>query len=661
MRKHIAVVLAAITLLTCAGCNNTEGNVPSESVTPDNTVEFESSLYTVGSALDAVYSAAGYTYDYATTEEGEKVLEEYLSNCGTTLDLLIDEFDEDKDPSTSLVVAQVLGSVGIKSSEVDWSTRSDAFTMPHFMRDVAVTVSITQDRDEFVKLIKERGVTDYLMLIREVVGDKLPTPPRADTSFMRKMAKELSIQDVFTQYMSTSNYIDSDTIMFKTSQSTASAYELVRRDEHMYASFYPTVSGKNNDPVYMLDKCEGTDIPLWQIYFCIYAYDLQSTLDLSVSDGIINTTNDGIEIWWSPETGETVELDVYESGLIRIVYGTDDRYLNYLEDVNEEIEAGVTIKDTLRNKLRSDYDISDNTFESLVVLAKVFNLPCAQVDRNLPAAKLSNEDLKEWYDATDIFVHYLYVISGSGQESITPYEFSKQLVAFASIGQSSTAIQELVYCMNDIQSEASKVDSMAVASANDPSIMDTYLAFTTKVLDIVGSKSYFLIEGYNSLISNVTYVSTSSDRSVEIAERLTAIEENYPKMYNSLVYTFVDICDNKDVGKLLNGQIFDIDQEWALEFITVLEATTFTDDSVYETVLNSVFTWLSYGRSQVTIENISYIDLSSVSESMGIGMSNLLTNKELQTNTATIIDQAIGYADTEGSGTGDGLVKIIFG
>ena len=125
MRKHIAVVLAAITLLTCAGCNNTEGNVPSESVTPDNTVEFESSLYTVGSALDAVYSAAGYTYDYATTEEGERVLEEYLSNCGTTLDLLIDEFDEDKDPSTSLVVAQVLGSVGIKSSEVDWSTRGD--------------------------------------------------------------------------------------------------------------------------------------------------------------------------------------------------------------------------------------------------------------------------------------------------------------------------------------------------------------------------------------------------------------------------------------------------------------------------------------------------------------------------------------------------------
>ena len=667
MRKHIATILVAALILSFAGCNNAEdGNINTNTSTAiedesPQDVEVEANLYSVGSILADVYSAAGYTYDYQSTEEGEKVLEDYLSNCGTTLDDFVNEFGTDKDPSTSLIVARVLGSIGVSSSEVDWSTASEAMEMPHFLRDVSVSVSITQDRDDFVKQIKTHGVTDYLLLIREMVGDKLPTPPRADTGFMRKMAKELSIQDVFTQYMSTSNYIDSNTIMFKVSQTSTSSYELVRRNEHMYASFYPTIGGKGNAPVYMLDKVEGTDIPLWQVYFCLYAYDLQSTLNLSVTDGIVNTTNDGVEIWWSPETGETIELDVYESGLIRIVYGTDDRYINYLEDVNEDVTSGTTIKDALRKKLGEDFDITDNTFESLIVMAKVFNLPCAQINLDLPSSKLTAEEIKEWYDATDTFVNHLYVISGRGRDSITQYEFSKHLISFASIGQKSPTIQELVLIMNDIQVEASKVDSMAVAAENNPAILDTYFAFTTKILDTVGSKSYFMLEGYNSLVTNITYVAPNNDKSIEIIERLTAIEENYPIMHKALVYTFDSICNNSDVKKLLNGQLDSIDQAWALEFITLLESTTFSENSVYESMLNAVFTWLSYGRSEVTIENIAHIDMFNVSNFLGKSLSNILTEGDPKEATAEVIDKAISFADVKGSGDGEGLVKIIFG
>ena len=652
MRKYIAALMAAVTVLSLSACGQKEEVQGMDYTISD--VEVSPTLYTVGSAFDMVYSTAGY-------EDDISVFNEYLNGFDTDINALILELEGN--PSTSITLSRILGNSGIKMSEVDWSTAYEIYDMPGFkdvstpVVDTNVKLTLTPDRDKFVDIISHYGVVEYWNLLTATYPGIDVTVDRPDESFVDKLLYEWTIPDVESLYKDTVKKFNDSNLEVKLNSSTNSYYGIAKRNGFHYVSYYPYNSGKDGY-IYMRDSFANSDIPLWQAYFCAYAAYLQGEYDVSVTSGVINNTTDGVEIWWSPSTGFTLSLYVYESGLIRITYGTDNRYSEYIDDVTDiGGSSSSTVKTALQSKLSSEFSMTTDTFESLITVAQVFNLPCAQVDFNSDASNLDKAMMQNWLDAAAIFNSYLKAVDSAHQSTITPYEFSIHLADFVCIGRSADEVTDIKFQQNLISTYADDEYPMSTAADVKPNIINDYQMFTDSLLDIVGSKSYFMIEGYNSFMTNITYVSKGEDRSEEITNSLQSLPSATLRTAEAV---FGKVCSEKDFVDAVDGDFDDVDQSRVLNIIECLEEYSFTDESTIPEAVECILEWLAYGRSSVTKDNIYSIDKSELSTISDICVGDIFPASDIHSVILPIFDEAIGYIEVQGDGDGEDIIRQLF-
>lgn len=656
MRKYIAALLAAATLFTCTACGQKEEVITDS--TPNNNVTVQPTLFTVGDVFYDIYTNAG-----CTGEDGdEDILNEYLGNYDLSVDSVILELEGSA--STSIPLSRLLGDIGVKMSEVDWSTVSEVYTIPVFSDISSPTVNtttkltLTSDGDEFVDIISHYGVVDYWNLLTATYPDVDITADRPDESFITKLLYDWSTPDVESLYPDTCKYVADNTLEVKLNSSTNSYYSVATRNGFRHVSFYPYNSGKDGY-LYMRDNFSTSDIPLWQAYFCAYAAYLQGEFDVSVTSGVINSTTDGVEIWWSPSTGYTLSLAVYESGLVRITHGTDDRYSDYIDEVTDVGgSASSTVKNALQDKLGSEFSMSSSVFESLVSLAQVMELPCADINLTASSDTLDKDTMRDWLDAAAIFNSYLKAVDKAHQSSITPYEFSVHLIDFACIGRDADTVTELKGLTELIASHAGETDPMSTASDINPDIINDYSNFTDQLLDTVGSKSYFMIEGYNSFMTNITYVYAGEDKTDEVEAGILALHEN-SYMSNLAEVIFINTINDTDFRDAFDGDYSTTDQNRVLSILDCINTYSFTSDSSVTSIVDCIMAWFAFGKSSVTSDNLYSINTAALADYATTPVKELVNDTELLSILTNIMNEAIVYADVQGGGTGTDIAKAL--
>lgn len=646
MKKFLATMLVCSLLLT-TGCGGGEES------TPTTEVVVEPTLYTVGSAMDLVYADAGCSGD----EGDEALITAYLESFGTTPSDFLSEMETN--PSTSMTIARILKASGVSMSEVDWGTVEDIYGFAGFGSklptvDTDVELMLTADRDKFIEIITHYGVADYWNKLTSLYKSEDLSVDRPDEKLLNDMLNELSIQDVLSKYSSTCNIISDGTIEMKVNSGSKSYYEIAIRNGHKYVSFYP-YNDDGTGALNMRDPYSNSDIPMWQVYFCAYMSYLQTSAGVSATNGVVNNTENGIEIWWSPSTGYTVSLYVYESGLIRLTYGTDDRYSDYIDDLTS-VDSGsaTTVKAAVKDKICSEFNMSNSTFDTFVTMAQVFNLPCAIVDLNASADTLSQESMQQWLDAAAIFNSYLRAVDKSYQADITAYEFSDHLVDFASVGRDNSDKMLITGTIGDLTGESLDTKPM---SEQDGSKIDIYKKFTDDLLEAVGSKSYFMIENYNAFLTNITYVFKGADRSEELATLVQEISQN--TMLTEVARTVYDSYSDNNISTVLGGNFSNIDQSRVLDILSCVKDNTFSNTSTVGEVQRALFKWFTYGRSSVTAENINSVDLSKLEQYSNMTLPELYSSRDAQDEFAKVLDKAIKFTDLGVYTNGTMIVKTI--
>lgn len=649
MKKFLALTIVCSLLLT-TGCGN--GDEPSSTEQP-NEVVVEPTLYSIGSAMDLVYADAGCTGD----EDDAEVITKYLESFGTTPKDFLTELETN--PSTSTTIARILKASGISMSEVDWSSVDEIYEFAGFntttpIVDTDVELVLTADRDKFVDIVTHYGVADYWNKLNSLYESVDVSIDRPDETLLNDMLNEWSIQDVMSKFPSTCRIIDDNTIEVKVNDGSKSYYEMARRNEHKYVSFYP-YNDDGSGALYMRNTYEESEVPLWEVYFCAYMSYLQSSTGVSATNGVVNNTEDGIEIWWSPSTGYTVSLYVYESGLIRLTYGTDDRYSDYIDDITS-VDSGssTTVKAAVKDKICSEFNMSNTTFDTFVTMAQVFNLPCASCDLNAPADTLSQESMQQWLDAAAIFNTYLRAVDKAYQTDITAYEFSIHLADFAAIGRDASDRLRITGTTEAISEESTDYKSM---SEQDGSKVDVYKQFTDDLLNAVGSKSYFMIENYNAFLTNITYVFSGTDRSEEIATKMQAFKDN--EVLLAATQIVFDKYTKNDISSAIAGNYSNVDQSRLIDILSCVESNYFYNSSTVGDVQRALFNWLTYGRSDVTAENINSVDVSTLSDYENYTLQELKANRSAQDTFASILNKAIKFTDLGVYTSGAEIVKSL--
>lgn len=649
MKKFLAILIVGSLLLT-VGCGNGE---ETSVTTPTGEVEIEPTLYTVGDAMDRVYMAAGCVGDDTDAD----TITVYLASYGTTPTDLLTELETS--PSTSITLARLFKDSGISMSEVDWSTVNDIYDFAGFSSkspvvDTNIDLTLTADRDEFVDIITHYGVADYWNKLNQTYGTDNISVDRPDETLVSDLLNNLSIQDVLSKYPSTCKIINDNTIEMKVNAGSKSYYELARRNGYKYVSFYP-YNDDGSGALYMRNTYGESPVPLWEVYFCAYMSYLQTSMNVTATNGVVNNTTDGIEIWWSPSTGYTVSLYVYESGLIRLTYGTDDRYTEYIDDMTTvDGDKALTVKAAVKDKISGEFSMSDSSFETFITLAQVFNLPCASGDLNGSSEELSQEEMQEWLDAAAIFNSYLKAVDKAYQTDITAYEFSTHLVDFASIGRTNAEVSTLRGCLDLISSEASNTSPM---SGNHDTTIDLYREFTDAVLNTVGSKSYFMLENYNAFLTNISYTFSGTDKSDEIATQFTDIKSN-PVLFSTMKAVFDDYSGG-DISLAESGMYSSIKQNRMLDILSCVSSNQLYSTSTVADIQSTLFSWFTYGRSDVTAENIASVDISSLTDYNIFTIEELKRSTDAQNALSSVLDSAIKYTDMGAYVSGKTIVQAI--
>lgn len=648
MKKFLAILIVSSLLLT-TGCGKNE----EESLPTTGEVVVEPTLYTVGEVMNDVYNAAGCVGD----DTDAATINAYLESLGTTPADFLSELETN--PDTSITIARVLRPLGYSMTEVDWSTASDIYDFAGFSSGsptVATNVDLvlTADRKEFVDIITHYGVADYWNKLSASYNTDNVVIDRPDESLVDDMLKKLSIQDVLSKYPSSCKIISDNTIEMKVNTNSKSYYELARRNGYKYVSFYP-YNDDGSGQLYMRNLYGDSPVPLWEVYFCAYMSYLQSSMGVTATNGVVNNTEDGIEIWWSPSTGYTVSLYVYESGLIRLTYGTDDRYTEYIDNVTSvNSDDAITVKAAVKDKISSEFSMSDASFNMLVTLAQVFNLPCAEGDLTRPSTELSQDDMQGWLDAAAIFNSYLKAVDKAYQSDITPYEFSTHLVDFANIGRNSVDTTAIRACLEIINEEA---DDTTPMSGNHDAVIDLYKQFTDQLLECVGSTSYFMIENYNGFLTNISYVYGGTDRSKEISSQLSKIRDN-TVLYNTVLAVFDKYMDG-DISIAAKGNLSSINQSRMLDTLDAVSGNEIYSTSTVAEIRTVIFAWLTYGRSDITKQNINAVDVSGLTDYNSLTIQELRNNNDAQTALGTVLANAIKYTDMAVYVTGTDIVKAL--
>lgn len=654
MKKQFIAILLSTCILLLSGCGdkNATSSKPSE-------VDVKPSLYSAYDAFDTVITAAGY-YD---STNGRQLVEQYLAKYGYTLSQL--KLDLQQNPSTNVKIAEILNSVQLKISEIDWSTVRAVYDLPVFTDTGSTTevdtagLYLTNDHEEFITMMKKYGYKQYKKLLSGIgpISDLVSSVP--DLDLIEDTLTQYSPMDILTMYSAKAKMIDANTVEFKPVPNKSYFYEFARRNGFKYVTFYPSVAGDDNSPVYMRNPY-GTseDIPTWQAYFILYADYLYTKMDLDVSNAIYNVTNDGIECWWSPSTGRTVELDVYASGLIRLIFGNDDRYEEYQNSTEEPSTdtQNKTIRAFIYDKLNSEFDINNSDFNTLVTMCKVFYLPCANIDLNKPSTELTTFQMQGWLDAASIYSNYL---SKSKMQKLTPYVYSKYLVDFANIGRNDQNITDL---LSMCEQDAENPNPISNAATVNPAIIDIYKQFTDKLLEAVGSKSTFLIEGYNAIITNIEFVGDNSSELNSLKTEIEQIQNTQPLIYTLGKEVYGKALANNDMLLLYAGDLSIIeDTTTTLNILKQMQSAALTEETTLGDATQILLNWIAYGRSPVTKQNIQTIDKAPIAEWTVMPLKELSRNTAARKALASLLDEAIAFADTGSSsvGSGNSIAEIL--
>lgn len=494
-KKITSCILSATLLLTLTGCGNENTSSGTSSSSGDVIVAPE--LYNVRTVFEQVYSKAGYTYAYNTPAEGEAVLEAYVSTLGLSWRGVLNALTS-KNPATDTTLMALCKDVGISTSEVDWTTCDTVYSLPNTTPAAPLKVNLTQSRDAFIADMQDGAFSDYRESIK-AAGGVIPGTASIDANvFAECLNVDMTmsrIADKYTKY----TYVNPEQLMFKPTNFDSSFYTYTERNGHSYIAYFPTVCNLNNAGKY-LAECDGdTGIPLWQEYFISYAQWCHDNYGVNLTEGIYNSTNDGIEVWWPTSDGYSLELDVYESGLIRIVRSSDSRYDSYSTTI---ITKDPTIPDTLYDYLRENFGLNRTDVEAIYKLAQIFELEC-----------FKSEKVEDWKDAATVYVRGFNIIGDP--DAYTKYTVGDILGCFAGFMHIRDPEKQYSY--------DSAISSKLLSELTNAELVANYNTTMSILSEINATNSTVNIAHFNSATSKVIYVKPDDLRMNEYKQKWEAL------------------------------------------------------------------------------------------------------------------------------------------
>ena len=527
MKKKILARLYVCLMLTAlVGCDiqQVEDTTTSTVISPE--------LYNMNSFVQKVYTAAGYDYSYEDLADGEAVLDEYVSTLGFTWRDVLSALSGTS-PSTDKNIMALCRAVGLSTSEIDWTTYDSLYNLPNMSPAASKATNLTADRDAFATLMQSGAIATYRDSIVNS-GGSIPSVGTIDAAiFAECLNKDMTLSRIAEKYEYKA-MTGSDQLIFKVASYDSSFYGYTERNGCSYIIFYPTVCNPNNAGKYLLD-CDGdTNIPLWQEYFIAYADWCTQTYGVDLSNGIYNVTNDGIEVWWPTSDGYSLELDVYESGLIRVVRSSDNRYNQY---ASTNVVKDPRVPEELYTWCNTNYGLTRADVNALYALAQIFQLNCVE-----------SKEMVDWSTPASIYVSGLHVIGNpDAYMQYSVGDILSCLIKFAQINN-----PEYTFSYSDT------LDAVPMSSVSNADLVSNR-QIVQKLLDSVNaSNSVINIAHLNAATSKVTYIKPDDPRMSACKEKYLSLTEDelvkwtfekwvYPIMgYNCVNSAMTDNWDSID-------------------------------------------------------------------------------------------------------------------
>ena len=560
MKKFAAILCCAALLTSLTGCGGDEGsNTTGGSV---STEVIEPTLYSMDTALDKVYKAAGYNYDYETPLDGQKVLDKYCAQIDVTWYDVLLAFDSDK-PEEEFALIKLFQTVGISPTDINWDTLGSIYAMPNTVYAPERAENLTEDRDEFIAIIRESGPAGYKNNILMSKGEIPDIGAISVPIFEECLNDEMTYKRIYEKYEFKKGTLEDNQLLFKTSERDTHFWVYTERNGHCYIAFYPTVSNMSNSAKYLAELDPNSGTPLWQHYFCAYATWAIDSYDVDMSKGIYNVTNDGVEVWWPLNNGErSLEIDVYESGLIRVVMSSDGRYDSYAAD---NLEFNSLFDDEDYSYFSENYGFSNADVDTLAELAKIFQLPYA-----------NEKDPSKWAELSEIYMDALYVANH-------PEDLDK--VTVADIENSLERLCRLTKPEGSGVPESTNTTPLSDILTRE--LVENDLRADLYLTAIGASDSTLFIGGYNSTSTTITYVKPRDPREDEHKERFTKLCEDELFLHTMNVWCD-DVMALSNVSMALADDYRNIDHDWFSTFLDAVEEINISKNNNFGTYFKNL-------------------------------------------------------------------------
>lgn len=607
-KKITSCILSATILLTLTGCGN-------ENTSSDTSSIVAPELYNVRTVFEKVYSKAGYTYDYGTPAEGEAVLDAYVSTLGLSWRGVLNTLTS-KNPAMDTTLMALCKDVGISTSEVDWTTFDTVYSLPNTTPAAPLKVNLTQNRDAFIMDMQDGAFNDYRESIK-AAGGVIPGTTSIDANvFAECLNVDMTmsrIADKYTKY----TYVNPEQLMFKPMNFDSSFYTYTERNGYSYVAYFPTVCNLNNAGKY-LAECDGdTGIPLWQEYFISYAQWCHDNYGVNLTDGIYNSTNDGIEVWWPTSDGYSLELDVYESGLIRIVRSSDSRYDSYSTTI---ITKDPTIPDTLYDYLRENFGLNRTDVEAIYKLAQIFELECFKSER-----------VEDWKDAATVYVRGFNIIGDP--DAYTKYTVGDILGCFAGFMHIRDPEKQYSY--------DSAISSKLLSELTNAELVTNYNMTMSILSEINATNSTVNIAHFNSATSKVIYVKPDDLRTDEYKQKWEALISDELVKW-TLEKWVSPIMSDANVTYALANKWASINYDEFCPLIDKMESLSIVSTDTFGEYFSKLKDLSTFGRSDIIYTSVySISDLPT--EVLDVKI-NSNTSLEIAYPVIKELSTAIGYS-----------------
>lgn len=611
MKKIIAALCCAAIVLSLAGCDKGENSSSGEEIVVTPT------LYNMESALTKVYEAAGYTYDYETDAEGQEVLDTYCKGLGITWENVLLGL-KDEAPSENVDLIKLFRSVGLSAADIEWSTIDYAYNLPNTTIAVVRDINLTADRDKFVETIRTYGVQGYTNGLL-MAGVTMPDVGAISVPIFEEcLNDEMNYDRLYAMY-DTKKPLDHGTqLLFKTSERDAHFWVYTQRNGHSYIAFYPTVCNVNNSSKYLAEIDPESGTPLWEHYFIAYAKWAIDAYGVSMSEGIYNVTNDGVEVWWPLDEGKrSIELDVYESGLIRVVMSSDGRYDSYVAD---SIGTGTIFSDDDYTHFSTKFGLTNADVDTLCELAKIFKLPFAD-----------DPAVEKWEEFVKLYQEGLYVINH-------PEDLSK--VTVSTIERSINTLCEYT------------VDKTGIILSTSETLLSEFRQQDTvennkrmrEFLTSIGAQdSVLMICGYNGSTSNVSYVKPKDPRLEEHKKKFLELCED--KLFLDTMQVWcVDTLGDENVELALADKFNDIDHDAFATFLAAFDEIKLNVDNTFEEYFNNLKDISAINAGPIVYTSI--YSVSDVPESIANAKTYSATDMSAADDVIKELYKAIGSSNT---------------